>query len=361
MADGAYFYKSADYVLNHCTKYLARFNTDRRHAYGSKDEPRDRIAEAWRFPVIDTYAGGADLFADPQSYNIVNEVTFIYAGTCSHLPNKIAVAGTFATFFEPVPLKQVWFEGEPTRYWSVTYAVPKGEMHRYRFILDDAAPINDPVNPQQMVMDNGVVWSRFFTESFTNPLIFERWELDILSRISTSILPVKTGDVINFLARFYDYLDQATKDRVYNNVYRMDSSVGEVNFVDNILAREEWHRLVDYKICLKLIDGILRERYPNIEPAKMPNSAFTDLYSQMAAGQVPGWDTIVYESPQHFLSLVRRHLVMGAFSHPKYGGNIGGAGWGYLSERYKDLNGNTLFDWARAIEKPLGTNEDYKG
>jgi hypothetical protein len=361
MADGSYFYKSDRYILNRCTKYLARFNTDRRHAYGTEDQPRDRIAEAWRFPVIDSYAGGATLCSNPDLYHNYNEATFIYADGAGHPPDHVAVVGTFHNFFDPIPLKKAWFDGEPTSYWSVTYVVHKGEMHRYRFIVDGEAPINDPVNPQQIRMDNGVIWSRFFTDSFTSPLVFERWELDIIARLSTSILPFKTEQSTNFLARFYDYLDQGKKDSVFNNVYRMDSSVGEVNFIDNLLAREEWHRVLDYKICLKLIDSILRQRMPNIEPSKMPDSAFDNLYAQMAAGQVPGWDASAYGSPQFFLSLLRRHLVSGSFCHPKYGGNVGAAGWGYLSERYIDQNGNTLFNWARAIEKPLGTNIEYKG
>jgi hypothetical protein len=361
MAVEAYFYKPDRYVLNRCTKYLARFNTDRRHAYGTDDEPRDRIAEAWRFPVVDTYAGGSSLFADPSAFSTYNEVTFIYAGRCPHVPAEVSVIGTFATLYSPIPLKRVEFEGEPTRYLSVTYVVPKGEMHQYRFVVEGAAPINDPVNPQQIVLDNGVVWSRFFTESFTGPLVFERWELDILDRIATEILPFRTADSQNFLARFYDYLDQDHKESVYNNVYRRDSSVGEVNFVDNILAREEWHRLIDYKTCIQMIDRILRMRNPNIDPCKMDRQLYFDLYNQMASGQVPGWDYSAYPDPKVFLAILRRHLVMGAFSHPKYGGNAGAAGWGYLSERYTDQTGNTLFNWARAIETPLGNNLDYKG
>jgi hypothetical protein len=45
MAVDAYFYKPHRYVLNRCTKNLARFDSDRRHAYGTDNEPRDRIAE----------------------------------------------------------------------------------------------------------------------------------------------------------------------------------------------------------------------------------------------------------------------------------------------------------------------------
>ena len=356
-----YFYKSDRYVLNRCTKYLARFNTDRRHAYGTDPAPRDSVAEAWRFPVIDTYAGGISALADSAAWNKYNEVTFIFSGDPAHTPSSVGVIGTFDNLHTPIPMKQAVFEGEPTRFWSVTYAVPKGEMHRYRFVVDNGAPINDPINPQQIRLDNGITWSRFFTESFTGPLVFERWELDLLDRLSTEILPFQTGDAANFLSRFYNYLDRNQKQAMYNNVFRMDSSVGEVNFIDNILAREEWHRLGDYKICLRMIDRILRTRDPYTDPCKMDTQYYQDLYEQMASGTVPGWDSSAYGSPQFFLTLLRRHMVMGALSHPKYGGNVGASGWAYLSERYSDAAGNTLFAWQRALEPDLGTNQDYVG
>jgi hypothetical protein len=356
-----YFYKPDRYILNHCTKYLARFNTDRRHPYGPDPVPRDNVAEAWRFPVVDTYAGGISALADPTTWDQYNEVTFIYAGTDTQTPKSVNVVGTFDTLHTPLPLKQTMFEGEPTRYWSLTFAVPKGEMHRYRFVVDGAAPINDPINPQQMTLDNKVVWSRFITEAFTGPLVFERWELDLLDRLSTEILPFQTPDATNFLSRFYNYLDSAKKKSAYNNVFRMDSSVGEVNFIDNILAREEWHRLADYRICLRMVDKILRSRDPYVDPCKMDTQTYQDLYNEMATGSVAGWDTSLYSSPSYFLTILRRHMVMGAFSHPKYGGNVGASGWAFLSERYKDAAGNTLFNWGRALEPGLGTNQDYLG
>jgi len=358
--DLLYYYKSDRYILSRCTKYLARLNTDRRHAYGPQESARDRIAEAWRFPIIDTYAGGISALNDPQTWNSYNEVTFVHVGS-GNQPSSVGIIGTFANLHTPIPMQQAKFEDEPARFWSVTYAVPKGEMHRYRFVIDGAAPVNDPVNPQQITVDNGSVWSRFYTDSFTGPLVFETWELDLLQRLSSEILPFQTGDVRNFLARFYNYLDQATKEEAYNNVYRMDSSVGEVNFVDKILAREEWHRLDDYKICLRLIDKLLRKRNPYLDPCKIDRHYYFDLYDQMASGKVDGWDYNTYSNPEFFLTLLRRHAVMGAFCHPKYGGNVGGSGWAYLSERYKDPSGSTLFDWARALEPPLGTNQDYLG
>ena len=358
--ENLYFYKPDRHILNHCTKCLARFNTDRRHAYGTEDTPRDRIAEAWRFPLIEPYAGGVSALSDPNTWTGYNEVTFIYAAPDTNAHN-IGVIGTFNVLHTPTPLQQAKFEGEPTRFWSATYVVPRGEMHRYRFVVDGAAPINDPVNPQQMTLDNGVVWSRFFTESFTGPVVFERWELDLLERLCREILPFQTADAANFLSRFYNYLDRGTKEEVYNNVYRMDSSVGEVNFIDNILARQEWHRLADYKICLRLMDRLLRKRMPYLDPCKIDRQYYFDLYNQMASGSVPDWDYGSYGDPKFFLTLLRRHAVMGAFSHPKYGGNVSASGWAYLSERYKDANGATLFDWSAGIEWPLGMNHDYLG
>ncbi|MDP9053032.1 MAG: gluconate 2-dehydrogenase subunit 3 family protein [Acidobacteriota bacterium] len=366
---GANFYvKDDQYILNRCTKYLSRFNTDRRHTYGSgAPELRDNIAESWRFPVIDSYGGGAPGVSDPASFIDYNDVTFIYAGADTLSPASVGVIGTFATLYSPVPLKQAVFEGEATRFWSVTYVVPQGQVHRYRFIVDNAFPVNDAINPQAETLDNGAVWSRFITDSFSSPVVMERWELDLLYRLAAEILPFETTDAANFLARFYDYQDRADKDATYPNAYRMDSSVGEVNFIDNILAREERHRLADYKICLRIIDRVLRQRYPYTEPAHMTRDMYFDLYNDMAANNVPGWDLGSYSNPRFFLYLLRRHVATGAFCHPKYGGNAGAAGWAYLSEQFTlpspgpGLQGQTLFDWRRSLEVPLGVNKDYVG
>jgi len=64
------------YVLNHCTKYLARENTDPRHNFGQfgSNDPKGCIAESWRFPIIDTYIDGINSTA---IYGF-NRVTFIY-------------------------------------------------------------------------------------------------------------------------------------------------------------------------------------------------------------------------------------------------------------------------------------------
>lgn len=365
----SYFYAESQYVLNYCTKSLGRFNTDRRNALNETAPAanRDNISEAWRFPIVDTYGGGASGFTQEADYLNCNQVTFVYAGADTRSPASVSVIGTFATLYDPLPLRRVQFEDEDTRFWSLTYVVPKGQAHRYRFIVDNAYPVNDPVNPQLEKLDNGAVWSRFFTDTFSSPVVLEKWEVALLYRLTEGILPFRTDEADNFLHRFYNYLDRQTKESVYANVYRLDASVGEVNYIDNVLAREESHHLVDYKICLRQIDRVLRLRNPYTEPPKMSRELYAELYDQMAQNQVPGWDYSAYGSPQYFLYLLRRHVVTGAFCHPKYGGNAGGAGWAYLSEEFRlpspapGKPGQTLFDWQRAIEPPLGTNPDYLG
>ena len=364
----SFFFKDEQYLLNRCTKYLARYVVDYRHTYSTDgiQRPTDNIAEAWRFPIIDTYDGGADTVTNPDDFSDYNEVTFIYAGNSAQTPGNVSVLCTFSGLQAAIPLRRVSFLGEPSRYWSITFAVPKGQQHLYCFTVDGVRQ-NDPINPLVKKQDNGVLWSQFFTEDFAEPLVFERWEIDLLSRLASSIAPFHTGESQNFLQRYYYSLDLNTKLNQFSNVYRLDNSVGEVNYIDNILAREERHRLIDYKICLKLIDSVLRQRNPYTEPAKMSSEIYDALYDQMAANNVPGWDTQQYSSPQYFLYLLRRHVAIGCFSHPKYGGNNNAAGWAYLGERYTTPSGGppgsgtTLFDWRRAIEQPLGTNNDYHG
>ena len=358
-----FFYPDDEYVLNHATKYLARFNTDPRHSYGPPGTatPRDRIAEAWRFPIVDTYGGGASGANEPGKFGEYNAVTFLYAGADAQSPTSVGLIGTFATLYQPLALRQIRWEDEPTRYWAISHVVPKGQKHQYRFIVDNAFPIADPVNPQEVIQDNGAIWSSFFTDTYSSPVILEQWETEILYRLAEEILPFQTADAANFLDRFYNYLDQGSQDRLYAHVYRMDTSVGEVNFIDNILAREERHLLTDYKTCLRIIDRVLRQRNPYTEPSRMSRNVYFGLYNDMASNSVAGWDYGAYASPQYFLYLLRRHVVTGAFCHPKYGGNAGAAGWAYLDDRYRLPPGTSLFDWPRALERPLGRNADYLG
>ncbi len=348
------------YILNHCTKFLARNNVDGRNNLGQFNGKDDfissQIAESWRFPIIDTYSDGKD----PVGNYTQNRVSFVYQYKGGNPPKNVAVIGSFANLYEPVPLQSVTFLGEETGYYALTVLVPKGEVHTYKYIVDGWALI-DPINPQKVTLDNGQIWSRFFTDFCTQPLCFDDWEYVILQRLVNRILPFRSEEGQNFVDRYYNFLDRQSRGSQYPYAYRLDESIGAANFIDNILAREENHHLIDYKICIAEIDRILRQRNPFIEPAIMPREMYMNLYDEMTKNEVAGWDKSKYESPLYFLQLLRRHTFTGAFAHPKYGGNIGAAGWAYLSTRYQDDSGKTLFDWKRAIEKPLGVNNDYHG
>lgn len=344
--------KSDQYLLNQCTKYLTRTNIDSRHNYNerlSPDDIRGAIAEAWRFPIIDTYRGAE---GDIDSY-AWNEVTFIYPNFEDVAPSSVSIVGTFANLYAPIPLKRVTFNGEETRYFALTTVIPKGEVHQYQYLVDGDYRL-DPVNPQEVILENGKPWSQFFTHLCTSALSFETWEQQILERLTEHILPFQTVDGDRFLQQFYNNLDRQSKETQYLHAHRFDQSIGVVNFIDKLLAKEERHHLQDYKICLKEMDTILRARNPFIEPEQMSKEMYIDLYTEMGTDQVVGWNTENYGSPRYFLQLLRRHTFTGAFSHPKYGGNVGAAGWAYLSERYP-------FNWQQAIEAPLGSSPDYRG
>lgn len=349
------------YVLNHCTKYLARTNSDDRHNYNERFNPDDlkaKIAEKWRFPIIDSYRSQDN---SPESDYQFNQVTFVYAAldNLESLPKSVQIIGTFANLYQPIDLKPLLFLGEKTGYYALITKIPKGEKHLYKFIVDGQVQI-DPINPQQEITNKGEIWSRFFTQLCTEILVLESWEVVILKRLTDHILPFRTQEGQKFLNNYYNYLDRQNKDSQYRTVYQFDESVGAVNFIDKLLAKEESHHLLDYKICLKIIDEILRQRNPFIEPKLMSKEIYIEIYNEMASDNVNGWNKSIYGSPSYFLQLLRRHTFTGAFAHPKYGGNAGASAWAYLEEKYQQ-NGNTLFNWRQALEIPLGTSADYRG
>ncbi len=346
--------KDDQYLLNHCTKYLARDDDAPRHDFGqyTDDATQARYCEAWRFPIVDRFSDG-----DPVAGYHFNEVTFIYAVPRDDTSTwDISVVGSFGNLFEPIPLTRV---GD-SAYYAATVVVPKGQVHTYKFFVDGVAQL-DLINPQKSTLENDEVWSRFFTDFCVQPISFERWELAILERLTDHILPLRTKDGQRFLNYYYNYLDGGTKQTMYPAAYRFDESIGVVNYIDKVVAREETHHFDDYKICLELIDDVLRQRNPFVEPFDMSKEMFIELHGQMAINNVIGWDYGRYGSPRFFLQLLRRHTWTGAFCHPKYGGNAGAAGWMYLEDLTRDADGKTLFDWRRAIEKPLGNSEEYRG
>jgi hypothetical protein len=347
-----------EYVLNHCTKYLARTNTDARHDYGQyqPDDPRARICEPWRFPIVDTHwdpAEGERSFA-------LNRVTIVYRADGAAAPGSVAVLASFATLFEAIPLDPVHFAGEATPYFAATFVVPKRSVYSYKLVVDGRVML-DPLNPQQVTMANGQPWSRVFTDECVQLVTFEQWEAALLIRLTEQILPFRTADGERFVDLYYNGADPTVRDKQLARVYRLDENVGVVNYIDKAVAREERHHLQDYRTCLRLVDKVLRARNPFIEPAEMARGMYLALYDEMSADAVPGWDYGRYRSPRYFLQLLRRHCITGAFAHPKYGGNAGAVGWAYLEDRYRGPDGDTLFHWRKALERPLGESADYHG
>jgi Gluconate 2-dehydrogenase subunit 3 len=346
-----------EYVLNNCTRHLMRAAAWPEPGRDATNYP-DGISEAWRFPVIGLMRDASD-HADE-----LNLVTFVYKGTPGNR-TQVQVLGSFASLCEPIPLEPVLFEGEDTGYRAVSVAVPRAQAHTYRYSIDGRY-ILDPINPQIVELEDGRRWSRFFTDAYLQPLVLEPWELRLLYRLIEQILPFRCQESENFLKRYYFGLNREQCKSEMPKVYRLNHSVGEVNAIDKLLAREEAHRLADYRICLKQIDRVLRLQNPLVEACELPAEDYVQLFEALAASKpndhsIPGWDYLQYDNPAYFLYLLRRHAVTAAFSHPKYGGNVGAARWNYLSERYFDrLDGGTLFDWSSAMERPLGNCPYYK-
>lgn len=345
-----------EYILNNCVKYLSRAGAPPDVGDDAGAESfRNRIAEAWRFPIV---AAMPDKSADPD----LNLVSFVYK-TLPGDSREVAVVGSFANLYTALPLQPVDFEGEDSGYRALSMEVRKAQVHIYKFRVDGRY-INDPVNPQRVTRDNGRTWSRFFTDGYLQPLILEPWEVRLLYRMIERILPFNGKEAENFLKRYYFGLNREQRKAEMPKAFRLDGSVGEVNAIDKMLAREEAHRLPDYHICLRQIDRALRLQNPYQDPYDMPAADFDQIYDAMAAsgvgdGSIPGWDYSLYDNPAFFLYILRRHAVTAAFSHPKYGGNVGAAGWAYLSERFGDLTAGTYFDWRSAVERPLGTSSYY--
>lgn len=342
--------KNSQYILNHCAKYLARDSEEERHSPLGifAGQSRARISESWRFPIVDGHDGTE---ADAYEWN---DVTFLYAiPRDAAAPGGIELVTTCVPLYEPIPLSRV----EDTVYWSCSLKVRKGLRHRYLFLVD-GMQTPDPINPQSVTLRTGEVWSSFITWAYNQPITFERWEFAIIDRLTRHILPFNTTEAKNYLSR------EANAGNV-EHLYRLDISMGAANYIDNILAREERHRLYAYKTCLEMIDAILRKRHPGKDPEFIQDPSYEHLYNEMANGSPAlfqdGWDWNRYNDPGHFLYLMRRHAITGAFAHPKYGGNPGGMAWSYLGDHYRTNNGETAFDWRQAIESPLGTSKEYRG
>src|SRR5690349_13597734 len=96
--------KDDQYVLNHCTRYLAREPGLARHDFGqyAPGDPAAAVCEAWRFPVVDAHYDGVSTTA---SYAF-NDVTFVHDGRAA-AASAVAVVGMFCDLYAPVPLRPV--------------------------------------------------------------------------------------------------------------------------------------------------------------------------------------------------------------------------------------------------------------
>jgi hypothetical protein len=342
-----------DDILNHCARYLARDNVDGRHDYFGVDagQPNAAIAEAWRFPVIQAHDAAT---ADAANFN---DVTFVLAAPLNQPPPvDVRVVASCLGLNRPEPMRRL---GDHV-YWAVTLKVPRGGCFRYLFLVDGVVQL-DAVNPQSLVLSTGDRWSQFFTWACTDLVSLERWEFQLIDRLSRHILPFNNREARNLLARL------GLEARTASHLHRLDIAVGAANYIDKIIAREERHHRYAYKTCLALLATILARRNPGRGIEQLPEAEFTRLYDEMAdasrwsALTADGWVLPRYDNPAYFLWLLRRHVWTGAFAHPNWGGNPGGMAWAYLAEAYRTTAppGLTAFDWRQAIELPLGTNAEY--
>lgn len=340
-------------VLNFYTKYKARGN--KFSLANTTDFNTIEVNESWRFPQIQTHLD------ESGSTSNLNKVTFIFDSKNSF--DDVKLIGSFGSFYEPISLINVNYEDSPTNLFSVSIELPVGQSYYYKFLVN-GIPVLDPVNPQTTKLSNGNIWSFFFTDYFNYTNEFDEWEVKLLQRLANQIILFRTEESQNFIDRFY--LGMAKNDRMKMPIYKLDDSVGEVNYITNILAREERHHLNDYKICLSLINDVLKRKNPFVESWNVSSELIDELYNEMTQNSVPGWDYSRYNNPIYFLTVLRRHTITGTFCHPRYGGNIGYAGWNYLKERYADFDTKgeevrNYFNWDLSLEKPFGKNIDYKG
>ena len=349
-----------DYVLSNCAKFLARDFGGARHAERPEDDGtlRAHIAEAWRFPLVDTWADGEHFV---ETYGL-NSVTFVHAAIGGiPLPATVSVVGTFTD--APLTLRRI---GD-TPYHAATVVLPKGVAHRYRFVADGAEG-PDPVNPQQVTglrglnagAGDGAVWSRFFTQLCTEPLVLDDGQRALLGpahplraalrhRRGRGVIGAhstggRAGPRPGGASRSPPVRRPARPRQLHRQGPgpRGGPPAGR-------LPASAWpaHRRV------------LADRDPGVAPAAHARRRARSVSTRRwPATRSPGWDHARYGQPAFFLQGPAAPRLYGRVRHPKYGGNVGGAGWACLDERFTDGDGNTLFDWRQVMEQPLGTSTD---
>ena len=322
-------------VLNYSSKIIT---TIENNIQSTKNDPA--------FPIVIPF------FSDRLKYN---EVTFIYFSNdlTDNQDNAIFVVGNFDHLYASFQLKPVYFLNEKTEFYAITLKLPVARFFRYRLKKDNTF-FNDPLNPLTITTDNGSEWSAFHTESYKAPLCFEEWEQKLLKRFISFILPLHTDEFKTFIKSHSGKFDNETKSLVS----RLDYDLGVTNFIDKLLARYEPHHLIRYKKCLVEMQRLLLEKNKTQEPEHMDDNCYEWLYETMKTPNSEHWRLKEINSVD-FLKTFRRHIITGALSHPRHGGNTNAIGWNFLESILSDNKGNTYFNWHRALEKPLGNNEDY--
>ena len=296
-------------------------------------------------PIIDSY---------PKDSKNFNQVTFIYLNKDSD-HGEIKLTGDFDSLFKKHQLHPVFFNSTPTRFSAITLKLPVKRLFRYQFFVNNIF-VTDPLNALFKNLDNKVTWSIFFTDNYKTAIIFEQWEIEILKRLVSYILPFKTDEFKQFVN---------THSKQFNNktmslVSQINYDIGTVNFIDKLIARNERHHIDDYKICIKEIKRVLLSLNPFQEPCDMDEYFYEKIYQIMDSNDFNFWDKTLYQKPSYFLKTLRRHIITAAVSHPKYGGNTDALGWKFLDSLLQDSDDtNAGFDWRRSLEPSLGTNNDY--
>ena len=294
------------------------------------------------FPVAETY------YPDKANFSLV---TFIFF---NREEKDIFLLGNFANLYTTYQLSRVKLNNSDTNLYAVTLKLPTRAVYFYQFKIDQSFYI-DPLNSFSKTLDNGKTWSCFITEGYKTPLIFEEWEVKILQRFVSFVLPFKTAEFKTFVNRHSAQFDNTTRSML-NQLYY---DIGVVNFIDKLLARQERHHVINYQLCLSEMKQVLLRLNNTQEPEDMDEYFYARLFEIMEKNDFSVWNKAKYDNPAYFLKALRRHIITGAFSHPRHGGNTQALGWQFLADLLSNKPEDNLFDWRQALEIPLGNNKDY--
>lgn len=315
------------------------------------------------FPVVETYyttaTNNEKNNAEKSREKRYSRVTFVYSASLTNKKkqNSIYLIGNFDALYKKKKMHQVFFDESPTRFWAITLKLPTNHLYKYRFLVNNSFII-DPLNTLAKDSDNNIKWSLFFTDYYKTAVILEKWELEILQRLTAYILPFKTNEFTTFVNQQQSQFNNSTKTQIS----QLNYDVGCVNFIDKLIAKDEPQHIITYKICLKEIKRVLVMLNSFQEPKNMDDTFYQRIYQIMNKKDFTIWNKDIYEDPSYFLKVLRRHIITATFSHPKHGGNTNALGWQFLDSVLSDgKHENAGYDWQQAMEKPLGTNQEYIG